>query len=80
MTSMKRGDSLALVIRIRQLVDFAIQSLENNGLLILPDGVSNAEDSLTMLNTVLEVLDDYQKRLPITPTSVREAHTNVLVE
>ena len=76
---MNRVDSVAVRTRIRQLADSAIIDLENNGKLILPDGVNNARSTIDILVALVEALDDYEAQLPqIVPSARTQARDNLV--
>jgi len=79
--SMKRGDSRALLTQIRQLaLPYSLAFLGN----------TEADKSLRTVNDwhlsddtvigILEVLDDHEATLSVSPTSPRDAAADLLVE
>jgi len=79
--SMKRGDSRALLTRIRQLAEpyrlaFLVVTKEPES----SRGVNDWHLSDDTVSGILEAVDDYEKTLAISPRSTRETQSDLLVE
>ena len=77
--SMNRVDSRNLRTRIRQLTVLERERLHQLEVAGLSPGVSDLRLSVTMLDDILEALDDYEAALPTQVISTRTAQKDFLV-
>ena len=77
--SMNRVDSKDLRTLIRRLAVLERERLHQFEVAGLPPGVSDLRRSVTMLDDILEALDDYEAALPTQIISTRTAQKDFLV-
>jgi len=77
--SMNRTDSTALRTRIRLLAGSISRALLAAAPLVSPDGVNSVQSAIADTATLLEVLSDYEAKLPTIIPSTRSTQADNLV-
>ena len=77
---MRRKDLREFLTRIRLLAESVLLDLENSEALTSLAGERLGPKSVSTLDTILEEIDDYTKRLPTIVRSARDAATDPMGE
>jgi len=77
--SMNRTDSTVLRTRIRQLAGSISRALLVVAPLVSPDGVNSVQSAIGDTDMLLEVLSDYEAKLPAIIPSTRSTQADNLV-
>ncbi len=77
--SMSRTDTTVLRTRIRQLAGSIQRALAATAPLVSSDGVNSVQSAISDTAMLLEVLDDYEAKLPAILPSARSAQADLLV-